>query len=185
MNQIKELKVLHIAVEVAALQQREDSPVVFIDEVLIGRLVPVSPAILHPVFFPESLDLTVTEHRKARHRCKEGAHSKILVAVAELGDGGLLVGVVHEVHEALEDFRFIDEGVFNRIPVFFILLVFEHVHERAVVHPVHSQGSDEVALHHPERFGKQEGVRQFLIDPVDDLPPKLIGDQAVERLVIE
>ena len=127
----------------------------------------------------------MTEHGKARHRGEEGEYSEILVPVTELSDRGLLIGVVHEVHEALENFRLIAEGVFDCFAVFPILLVFKHVHERAVIHSVHSQSPDEVALHHPERLGKEEGVRQFLVDPIDDLPPEFIGNQAVELLILE
>ena len=59
-----------------------------------------------------------------------------------------------------------------------VVLVPDHVHERAVVDPVHPEGSDEVALQQPERLGEEQRVGRLDGDPVDDLAPELVRHAA-------
>ncbi len=45
---------------------------------------------------------------------------------------------------------------------------------------MHAQGADEVALHHPEGLGEEEGVGRLARAHVHDLPPELSGHGGVE-----
>ena len=58
-----------------------------------------------PYFSPKPCDLAVAEHRQPGQRGQHRRHAEVLVALAELLDRGLLVGVAHEVDVALEDLR--------------------------------------------------------------------------------
>ena len=124
----------------------------------------------------------MAEHRKSGECCKKGAASEVLVAVSELGYGGFLVGVVHEVDVALEDVRVIFQSGLDHVAVLLVVLILEHVHEGAVVDAVHAQGADEVAFHHPEGLCKKQGVGKFALDAVYDLAPEFVGDASVELL---
>ena len=64
-------------------------------------------------------------------RRQQRRHAEVLVALAELLDRRLLVGVVHEVDVALEDLGVELEGLLEHPPVARVVLVAEHVHERA------------------------------------------------------
>ena len=122
----------------------------------------------------------MADHRQPRQRCEERHDPEVFVAGPELLDRRFLVGVGHEVHEALQDLSVELDGVADHLAVARVVLVPEHVHERAVVDPVHPEGPDEVALHQPERLGKEEGVRRLRGDSVDDLAPELVRHQRVE-----
>ena len=150
------------------------------DEAFVGNFISICARIFHAVLFFEAFDLAVTEHRKSGHRNHECTHAEIFIALAELSDGGLFVGIVEEVDKALEHLRIEAQRIFYRIAVFLIFFFFEHIHERAVVDAVHTECADEVAFHHPKCFGKQQRVRNFGCDPVDDFPPKFVGNRTIE-----
>ncbi len=168
----------------AAVQQREDLPFVVSDERLVRRFVPVGAAVLHAVLLAVPLDLAVAEHRQPRQGGKQHRHAEVLVAHAELLDGGRLVGVVHEVDVALENLRVEGQDVLEDTPVLGVLLLLEQVHEGAVVDPVHPQRPDKVALHQPESFGDQQGVGDLGVDAVDHLAPELDGEDPVEFSIL-
>ena len=98
---------------------------------LVGLLVHRRPAELHPVLLGEPLELAVPEHRQPRQRRQQRGHADVLVALAELLGRRLLVGVVHEVDVALEDLGVELEGLLEHLAVARVVLVAEHVHERA------------------------------------------------------
>ena len=123
------------------MEQREDLALVALDEPRVGLLVERRPPELHPVLLAEALDLAVAEHRQPGQRRQDRRHAEVLVALAELLDRGLLVGVAHEVDVALEDLRVELEGLLDDLPVARAVLVAEHVHERAVVDAVHARAS--------------------------------------------
>ncbi len=85
------------------VQQREDLALVPLDQAAVRLLVEGRPAELHAVLLAEALDLAVAEHRQPGQRGQDRRHAEVLVALAELLDGGLLVRVGHEVDVALED----------------------------------------------------------------------------------
>ena len=167
--------------EVAApVEQRDDLALVALDQPRVRLLVHRRPPELHPVLLGEALELAVPEHRQARQRREQRRDADVLVALAELLGRRLLVGVVHEVDVALEDLGVELEGLLEHAPVARVVLVAEHVHERAVVDPVHAQRPDEVALEQPERLGEEQRVGRLDGDPVDDLAPELGGHRGVE-----
>ncbi len=153
-----------------------------LDEGAVGRLVAVGAAVFHPVLLLEALELAMAEHGQSGHGRHHRAYAEIFVSPAELGDRGLLVGIVHEVDEALEDVLVEFLGVADRLAVLRVLLALEHVHEGGVVHPMHAEGADEVALHHPEGLGEKEGVGSLARAEVHDLAPEFLGHRAVEVL---
>ena len=162
------------------MEEREDRPLVVGKEALVDRLVQARPAELHAVLLAEALDLAVTEAGQAGQGGQQGSHPEVLVAGPELLDRGLLVRVAHEVHEPAEDRRVELEGVLHDQPVVRVVLVAEHVHECAVVDPVHPQGPHEVAFEQPERLGQQERAGCLDGDPIHHLPPELVGHQRLE-----
>ena len=164
----------------APAQQRHDLALVARDQPLVRALVQRGAPELHAVLLGEALELPVAEHRQAGQRREERRDAEVLVALPELLDRGLLVRVVHEVHVALEDLRIELQGVPQDPPVLVVVLVAEHVHERAVVDAVHAERPHEVALEHPERLGQEQGVRHLRGDPVHDLAPELLGHGGVE-----
>ena len=118
--------------EVAApVEQRDDLALVALDQPRVGLLVHRRPPELHPVLLGEPLELAVPEHRQPGQRRQQRRHADVLVALAELLDRRLLVGVVHEVDVALEDLGVELEGLLEHPPVARVVLVAEHVHERA------------------------------------------------------
>ncbi len=165
------------------MEERKDLTVVSRLQGEVRGLLFVRPGVLHAVLLFESLDLTVSEHRKPRHGHHKGTNTEVLVLLAELSDGGVLVGVVHKVHESLEYFRVELQGVLNRLAILGVLLVLEHVHKGAVVDPVHTEGPHKVPFHHPERLGQEEGVRDLLSYPIDHLSPELLRYSQVELLL--
>ena len=162
------------------MEEREDLALVALDQPRVRLLVERRPAELHPVLLAEALDLPVAEHRQPGQRRQHRRHAEVLVALAELLERGLLVGVAHEVDVALEDLRVELDGLLDDLPVARAVLVAEHVHERAVVDAVHAERPDEVALEQPERLGQQERAGDLGGDPVDDLAPELDRHPRVE-----
>ncbi len=179
-EEVVQEEALHAAEQVAPPEQGEYLALVPQDKVTVDHLVPVGATELHPVLFPQAFDLAVGEHGEARHGCHQRAHAEVLVPVPELLDGGLLVGVAHEVHEALEDLGIELQRVADGLPVAGVVLRFQHVHERAVVHPVHAEGADEETFQEPERFRQQQRVGSFPRHAVHHLPPELLRHGAVE-----
>ncbi len=177
---IVESKILRIGKEIPLLYQGEYRSVVLCDQLLIGGFIPVGSSVFHTVLFMEPLYLPVTKHRQAGHGDHECAYSEVLVPVAELSDGGVLVGVVHEVYKSFKDFRFKVYSTLDGILVFFIFFTLQHIHKGAVVHPMHSKGSDKKALHHPECFSQKQSVGGFFGDPVDNFTPEFLGHITVE-----
>ena len=86
-----------------AMEQREDLALVAFDQPRVRSLVERRAAELHAVLLAEALDLAVPQHRQPGQRRHHRRDAEVLVALAELLDRGLLVGVAHEVHVALED----------------------------------------------------------------------------------
>ena len=122
----------------------------------------------------------MAQHRQARERRHDHRHAEVLVALAELLERGLLVGVAHEVDVALEDLGVELEGLLDDPPVAGAVLVAEHVHERAVVDAVHAEGPHEIALQQPERLGQQERAGDLGGHAIDDLAPELDRHALVE-----
>ena len=122
----------------------------------------------------------MAEHRQPGQRREDGGDAEVLVAGPELLDRGLLVRVAHEVHVPAEDRRVELERVPDHLAIAGAVLVPEHVHERAVVDAVHPEGSDEVALHEPERLGQQERPGNLGRHPVHDLAPELVRHRRLE-----
>ena len=98
------------------VEQREDLALVALDEPRVGLLVERRAPELHPVLLAEALDLAVAEHRQAGQRRHDRRDAEVLVALAELLDRGLLVGVAHEVDVALEDLGVELEGLADELP---------------------------------------------------------------------
>ena len=85
-EKIVEPEIAHPGEQRPGAQQREYLPLVALEQFFIDALVQVGPAVFHPVFFPEALDLAVAEHGQPRQGGHQGAGAEILVAAAELGD---------------------------------------------------------------------------------------------------
>jgi hypothetical protein len=167
----------------AVLEQRRDLALVARDEAFVGPLVHLGLLELHAVALGEALDLAVAEHGQAGQRGQQGADAEVLVAGAELVDGGALVGIAHEVDVALEDVGIELDGLLQIGAVLGVLLVAQHVHEGAVVDAMHAEGADEVAFEQPEGFGEQQRAGNFGGDAVDDLAPELVRHEGVELLL--
>ena len=101
--EVVESEVGAVGKDAAVLEQRGDLALVARDEALVGPLVHLGRLELHAVALGEAFDLAVAEHGQAGERGEQGADAEVLVAVAELVDGGALVGVGHEVDVALHD----------------------------------------------------------------------------------
>ncbi len=56
------------------------------------------------------------------------------------------------------------------------------MHERRVIHAVHSQSADEVSFKKPECLSQEQRIRDFRRDAVHNLAPELLRDRRVERL---
>ncbi len=163
-------------------EERKYLPLVPLDEIRIGLLIPVGAAVFHAILLRITLDLSVTEHRQAGHCGHDCADTEILVVFSELINRCPFVGVVHEVDESSQNFRIKFESVLDDRPVAAVFLVSEHIHESAVVDPVHPEGPDKKPFEEPERLCKEEGVRCFGGDPVNDFAPELPGHGIVERI---
>ena len=173
---------LHVGEEPAAAEQRHDLPLVPRHQVLVGPLVLVGALVFHPVALGVALHLPVAEHGQPGQGGEQQADPEVLVVLPELRDRGLLVGIVHEVHVPFEDLRIELQRVLDGGAVAGVVLLLEHVHEGGVVDPVHAQGADEVALHHPEGLGEQQRVWHLARDAIDDLAPELHREELIEPL---
>ena len=162
------------------MEQREDLPLMALGQPRVGLLIERRPPELHAVLLGEPFDLAVADHRQSGQRRHHRRDAEVLVALAELLDRGLLIGVAHEVDVALEDLGVEFEGLAHQPSVAGAVLVAEHVHERAVVDAVHAEGAHEIALEHPERLGQEERVGHLGRDPVDDLAPELDRHARIE-----
>ena len=153
------------------------------NEPVVRKLVVISSPVLHSVLLMVAFNLSMTDHRQARKGCKKRTDCKVFVSVSELCNRSLLIRIVHEVDIAFQDFRFEYKRVLYAESVFLVLLILQHVHECGVIYPVHAKSSYEVSFHHPERFSKKKGIRDFLCNPVYYLSPEFLRDTAVELLV--
>ena len=150
------------------------------DKSSIWLFIPVGTTILHTVFFPITLDLAMAEHRQSGESGEQGGDAEIFVAFVKLLNGGGFVRVVHEIDITFHNLRIISQGIFKNFTVFGVLLALEHIHESAIVDPVHTEIANEVALHQPESFGNQQGVGSFAVDAVNHLPPEFDGESLFE-----
>ena len=164
------------------MRERENVMVVPVHKSLVRSLVAVCPRVLHSVLFLESLYLAVTEHGKTGHGNHQRADTEIFVSLTELSHSSLLVGIVHEVHESLQNLRVKLDCVLNRVSVLLVLFLLEHVHECGVVDAVHSESAGKISLHHPESLGKQKCVGHLLGTTVHHFPPELIGQCGLKLL---
>ena len=169
--------------DVSLGQQGRDLSLVARDEALVGPLVEHCLLELHAVALGESLDLAVGEHGQAGKGRKQGADAEVLVAGAELVDGGTLVGVAHEVDVALQNVGIELDGLLKVGAVLGVLLVAQHVHEGGVVDAMHAESAHKVALEQPEGLGQQEGSGDLGGDAIHHLAPELVGHQRVELLL--
>ena len=147
---------------------------------MIGIFLVARPAVLHAVLLGESFDLSVAEHGQAGQRGHHDGDAKAFVALAKLINCRAFVGIRHEVDVALHDVGIEFERVLDDRAVFGVVLVAQHVHERAVVDAMHAQGADEVALHEPEGLGQQQRAGNFGGHAVDHFAPELVRHGAVE-----
>ncbi len=146
-------------------------------------LVPIRAAKLHAIFFRVSFDLPVPEHRQTRQCAQQNANAKILIPFAKLIHRRALIGVVHEIDKAFEDFRLEFQSVFDQFAVIGVFFVAQHVHKSAVVHTVHAQRTDKITFHQPERFSQQQRVWYLSGDAVNDLTPELDRERLFKLLL--
>jgi hypothetical protein len=179
-DQVKKLEAFDLSEGAPPAQQREELALVAADQRLVRLLGPAGAVELHAVLLGQALDLAVAEHRQPGQRRHQGRDAEVLAVLAELVEGGALVGIGHEVDVPLEDPGVELEGAPDEVAVVGIALVAQHVHEGRVVDPVHAEGAHEVALEQPEGLGQQQGVRGLGRHPVDHLPPELLGHRRVE-----
>ncbi len=97
----------------------------------------------------------MTEHGQAGQGGKHSCNAEIFIAVPELFNRSFLIRVTHEIDIPFENLRVELQRILDRGAIFGIIFVAQHVHERGVVHAVHSQRADEIPFEQPERFGKQ------------------------------
>ncbi len=116
--------------------------------------VPVCPVIFHAILFGKPFYLSMPEHGQPRKGAHQYTDTKILVAFSKLFHRGFLIGIVHEINEPFQYLGIKSHGVFHHGPVFGVLLIPKHVHERTVIDPVHTQCPDKIAFHEPERFSQ-------------------------------
>ena len=173
-------EVLHFGEERAAVQQREDLPLMTLHQVLVGHLIPIGATILHAVLLGVAFHLPMSKHRQPRQSCHQRADTKVFVTLAELIHGSALVGIVHEVHITFENLRIEVQRVLDQLTVFGIFLIAHHIHKCTVVHTMHAQCADEIAFHQPERFGQQQCVRRFLRHAIHNFSPEFLRHRRVE-----
>ena len=167
----------------SATQQREDPHFVPANQPLINLFVPIGTLVLHAVFFVKALDLTMAEHRQTGHGYQQNAGAEILPLRTELGNRRFFIRVIHEIDEALENFVIEFQHVFDGFTVLGVFLGLEHVHKSAVVDPVHTEGSDEIPLHHPERLRQQQRTGRLRSDTVHHLTPELHRENRVKLIL--
>jgi hypothetical protein len=81
---------------------------------------------------------------------------------------------------ALEDLRVELDRLADHLAVAGPVLIAEHMHERAVVDPVHPQGPHEIAFEEPEGLSQQQRARHLGGDTIDDLAPELGRHPGIE-----
>ena len=145
------------------------------DEMLVRLLIIIGFGILHAILLGKALYLSVAEHRQAGHGEHRHADTKIFITPSKLRNSGIFIGIIHEVDIALENFRVKFKRVLDQVAIIGIILLFKHVHECAVIDPVHAKCADKIAFEHPERFSKQQGIGDFKLNTVNYLAPELFG----------
>ena len=178
--EIVEQEILAIGKQPALVEQGRNLPVVPLNQSPIRILLVASPAKFHAVLLRKPLDLPVAEHRQPGKSGHHGRDPKAFVAVTELVNGRTLIRIAHEINVALEDIRVELDGVLDHRPVLRIVLVAHHVHEGAVVHPVHAEGADKVTLHQPERFRQQQRAGNLPRNTIHYLAPELVRHGSIE-----
>ena len=113
----------------APLHDRKNFQLMPPNQMLIRQFIIVCVLVFHPIFFGEAFHLSVTEHGQAGKVDHNRADAKIFVAIAKLLDGGLLIGIVHEVDVALENLRVKLQRVLDGEAILGIVFVAQHVHE--------------------------------------------------------
>ena len=94
--------------------------------------------------------------------------------------GGALVRVVHEIDVALQHLRIERQRVLDHRTVIGVLFVTQHVHEGAVINPVHPQRANKIAFHEPEGLGQQQSIGDLGGHAVHDLSPELHRHGGIE-----
>ncbi len=79
------------------MEQREDLALVAFHQLGIRSLIPIGLSVLHAIFLAETLNLPVTEHWQTGHGDHQNADAEIFIIFTKLLDGGIFVGIVHEV----------------------------------------------------------------------------------------
>ena len=154
-----------------------------IHKILVRSFILVCLGEFHAVFFGKPFNLPVPEHRKTRHRNHQGTDTEIFVVLSELRNRRVLVWIVHKVYVAFQDLRVKFYRVLNGITIFLVFLFFEHIHESGIVNAVHTERTNEISFHHPERFGKQERVRHFARNAVNDFAPEFRRNFCLKLLI--
>ena len=171
---IVKIEIVNFSKEIAFFHQWENLAVMAVNQVIIWSFIPIRLLIFHSVFFGEAFNLTMPEHRQARHCYHKRTDTEILVAFSELSYGSFFVGVVHKVDETAQNLRIKFKRVLDRLAVFVVLFFFEHVHKRAVINAVHTECTHKIAFHHPESFCKQQCVWYFFCTAVNNFTPEFI-----------
>ena len=175
-----EQELLHVGEQVAAMKEREDAPLMSTDESVICSFIPFGATEFHPIFFRIAFHLSMTEHGQTGQCGQDRADTKIFVAISKLLNGGFLIGIIHEVDVTLKNLRIEFKRAFNSEAIFSVIFVTQHVHERGVIYAVHTKCADKISFHHPEGFGKQKCIGNFLGNAVNNLAPKFFGDFFIE-----
>ncbi len=128
----------------------------------------------------QPFNLAMTKHRQSRHRRQHGRNTDIFIPGAKLFNRRFFIRVTHKIDKALQDLRIEGEDVFQGLPIFAILFLLQHIHKGAIVDPVHSQGTDEIALHQPESFSQQQGIRSLNSNPVNQFTPEFNRKMVIE-----
>ena len=97
---IVEQEVFNVRKDISLFHKRENIVPVTVYKVLVRCFILVRLCEFHSVFFSESFNLAVAEHRKSRHCNHQCADTKIFVIFSELGNCGVFVRIVHKVYIA-------------------------------------------------------------------------------------
>ena len=162
------------------MQQWRNLPLVTGYQPCIGRLVVIRTTIFHSIALAESFHLPVSEHRQTWQRSHQRAHAEVLVAFPKLVHRCALVGIIHEVHVALENLGIEFDGVLDYVSVVRVLLVAQHVHEGAVVYAMHPERAHEISFEEPKGFGQKQRAGSLRSTAIDHLAPEFVGDGGIE-----
>src|SRR6185312_14710620 len=127
------------------MQKRCDLPLMARHQPGVGRLVVIRATIFHSISFTETFYLTMAKHGQAGQGRQQSAYSEVFISFAKLIDRRALVGIVHEIYVALQYLRIELQGLLYHATVVGILLVTQHVHERAVIDTMHPQRPYEIS----------------------------------------